>query len=506
MKTSKCAFGVRGGCLIIATLVAALVPSEAFASPLFELAGGVTGTGGFNARVTGAGAPSTYFNPSLLPQAKQGFELGVMVLTEQISMELDPRTGGSNVPVAVGNRDLTDPSGKPISNATMPTDWLQNGCPIRTCNPAFAARRRQSAGSSGVTRAYQVIGLVNRIIDNKLVLGFHAIVPLGKFTTANSFYNDEREQFFSNSLHPELYADRMTATSLAFGVGSQLAKTLSLGLSFTLNLTNSAQAGTYVRDAENYNKLLLATNVDVQASVSPHLGLTFTPTDWLSLSGTMHSRQQLTIVTAFNAILPGGNESSTKRTAVHDYLPWIFGLGGQVDLNSKKANHHFAVAGSMQYSTWSGYLDRHGESPNDYGNYLAWNNMLSGSLGLRHGHKKTRTFVDFTVVPSPVPDQTGPTNYVDNDRIGMSLGGDTEFELFGLHFRAGAQIQTHRLIYRHQTKLDYLVYDELPDNTVTSTGEPAKGAKGLQTNNPGWPGYASHGWIYGGTLSLSLLY
>ena len=29
---------------------------------------------------------------------------------------------------------------------------------------------------------------------------------------------------------------------------------------------------------------------------------------------------------------------------------------------------------------------------------------------------------------------------------------------------------------------------------------------GLQTNNPGWPGFASEGWILGGALSVAVLY
>ena len=66
--------------------------SAASASPLFELSGGSTGGGGFNARVTGASSASTYFNPALLPYAEQAFETGVLVLTDQISLTLDEAT------------------------------------------------------------------------------------------------------------------------------------------------------------------------------------------------------------------------------------------------------------------------------------------------------------------------------------------------------------------------------------------------------------------------------
>src|SRR5688572_9759928 len=105
---------------------------DAGASPIFELAGSASGNGGFNARVTGAGAPSTYFNPALLPQAPQDVELGILVLSDQISMTLDGRTGG-NVPLVVGDRQIVDANGNPIDNATIPTEWLEEGCSVSQC-------------------------------------------------------------------------------------------------------------------------------------------------------------------------------------------------------------------------------------------------------------------------------------------------------------------------------------------------------------------------------------
>ena len=142
-KNSSCAF-LR---LTAALAFAVLVASSAHASPLFELVGDSTGTGGYNARVTGASAASTYFNPALLPAAAQSFEVGVLVLSDQISMTLDGRTGAI-VPLSIGQRgSVLDKNLHPISNATVPTDWLEHGC-TRCPQPAFQARPRQGDGSS----------------------------------------------------------------------------------------------------------------------------------------------------------------------------------------------------------------------------------------------------------------------------------------------------------------------------------------------------------------------
>jgi long-chain fatty acid transport protein len=480
---------------------ALLLPAAASASPLFELAGASTGTGGYNARVTGAGAASTYFNPALLARATQGFDVGLLVLSDQISMTLDGRRSG-NVPLTVGDRGIFDKNGNPISNATVPTDWLEHGC--KTCgSPPFAARPRQADGSSGNTNAYAVLGLVNRLFKDRLVLGFYALIPVGDFTTAHSFYNDEREQFFSNSLHPEMYSDRLTATSLSFGAGSKILDQLSVGVSFTLNLTNSAEASTYVRDPIDYNKLLISNDIHVRAAVSPHFGIAYDPLAWLHLAGTVHSDQRFTINTGIKASLPAGNESTTTRNEVHSFLPWTFGVGGSVDLN-RGAPQEFSIAGNLRYALWSDYLDRHGESPGAEGPDFAFKNVFAGTLGVRHHAGQIDTFLDVNYQPTPVPPQTGRSNYVDNDRIGALIGGQYQFWLGELPLKVGVQLQAQRLLARHQTKNDSLIVDELPDDAVDSHGTAVPGRAGLQTNNPGWPGFASEGWILGGAVSASL--
>ena len=47
------------------------------------------------------------------------------------------------------------------------------------------------------------------------------------------------------------------------------------------------------------------------------------------------------------------------------------------------------------------------------------------------------------------------------------------------------------------------VKDELPDDAQLA-GEPVAAAEGLQTNNPGWPGFASGGWLLAATLHLEI--
>ena len=136
-------------------------------------------------------------------------------------------------------------------------------------------------------------------------------------------------------------------------------------------------------------------------------------------------------------------------------------------------------------------------------------------MGLRYKYRATGTFVDVQYKPSPVPLQTGRTNYVDNDRIGGDVGIDYAFRVSHTSMRIGAQAQAYWLVPRHQTKLPTpdepdgfnhypaLVSDELPDDSQIA-GQAIAGSQGLQTNNPGWPGFGSSGVIVGGGVYLTV--
>lgn len=136
-------------------------------------------------------------------------------------------------------------------------------------------------------------------------------------------------------------------------------------------------------------------------------------------------------------------------------------------------------------------------------------------MGARYHRGPFAAAFDVTYVPTPVPKQTGRTNYVDNDRIGTSLGAEYGFHVMHTTLALGAQVQVNRLVPREQIKLPTptqpngaviapeRVKDELPDDAQLG-GDPLPSAAGLQTNNPGWPGFASGGWIVGASLYLSL--
>ncbi len=492
---------------VAASCVSALLaPRLASASPALDLAGAVGGNGGVQAVVSGPSAASTYFNPALLTEANEDLLVGVAFISEQLRVSVDARSGG-DVPLSVAGRDIVGSDGTPIPNDSVPTQWLRSGCPAGTTPgtcppPGFAARPRQGVGS-GMTRAFAVVGIVRHLIRDRLSLGFYAMLPVGSFTSARAFLPDEREALFTNSLYPELYGDRLTAISLVPGAAVKIVPALSLGVGFSLGVKNAAQSATYVRDATNYDALIINNDVSTSVSASPTLGARWQPLSRLRLSTAAYAPESFTIDTTIVASLPNGASSTTTRHDVFDWMPWRLALGVETDLLSG-ADQALSVTASGNYAFWSKYEDRHGQTPRDYGPDLAWKDTLSGSLGARHRIGHFREFIDLRYVPSPVPQQIGRSNYVDNTRLGLALGSDVKLEPGPLKLVVGLQLFGDRLLSRHHVKDDARVVDELPDDAIFSTGDPVPEAAGLQTNNPGWPGFGSKGWVFGGAISIAV--
>jgi hypothetical protein len=493
--------------------------SDAEGSPVLEIVGSNLGMGGFNARAYGPSAASTYFNPALLPSAEAGFSTGTFLLNDVISITLDGRSPGVDVPVgALNNFNAGDRTVGTFP--ALPTTWLENGCK-RTeeqCTTDLAPRPRQGAGSSGRAHFYQALGFVGHLLERRLSLGVYTLVPLRSVVAAHSFFPDEREQYFTNSLHPELYSDRLSALSFAVGAGSQVTDWLSLGLSTTVNLATTAAVDAYIADSGNFrDSLRQSGRTEAVASFAPLFSAVVRPIEPWQVSATVHTPQKMAIETETSTFLPNGDKQQAPRSAVHDWLPWIAGLGVAYRI-LQDGEHSWALTGTATYQTWSGYVNRQGERPlRDY----EWINTINGAFGVRYGYgEKWTAFFDGSYRPTPVPEQSGRANYVDNDAfgVGAGVGYDWPIESLGVKVRIGAQAQAHLLRERHQAKFDptssalagrsysQLVWDEWSDHAVDSRPQTIPAAAGLQTNNPGWPGFASSGYLWGGGLSVSVLY
>lgn len=491
------------------------LPTSAHASPLLELLGDVSGQGGLCARAASPDAASTYFNPALLPFAEPGVTVGFAALHERIDITLGARAGAAcddgacDVPVVngAGPESFRHADNSPIDSPTLPTLWLQEGRRDPAGDVTLSPRPRGAAHAGSATHGYAVLGLVQAIVKERLTLGLYTAVPLSGFLRTRSFYNDEREQFFSNSLHPELYGDRLTPVSLALGLGARVTDTLSLGVSLSLDIHSSAAAPVYVSNLADLDTVLLDSNVGVAMAVAPHFAVSWTPLSTLRVSATLHTPQSVVVDTKFRYVIATGTEQSASQRFVHNYVPFTVGLGAELTLHDT-LTRGWALAATTTYALWSDYEDRHGEQPR--GRY-AWSDVLTGSVGVRYREHAFVSFLDLAFQPSPVPAQRGRSNYVDGDRGSVSAGTRYQFELFDHAASVGLQLQLHRVFAQRARKDDTSgddgVRDEVADDAVGGTPRgPIPGRAGLQTNNPGYPGFDSHGVIMGGGVSFTFAY
>lgn len=495
--------------LLILLALSLGVVDTAHASPLFELVGGFGGQGALQARHAGASAAAAYFNPALLTDAKAGLTVGVLVLNAELGVRVDPRSAQAAVPDGLVNAYHAD--GSRFTTYPIATDLLQNGRPADALTPALNSRPRQRAGTGHQTNSYEAIGFVLKLFHDRLATGFYGLIPNTNFTTFDSFYADEREQYFSNSLHPELYGDRTTSISLAFAAGVRVTDTLSLGGGATLGLRALAAAPVYVADAGRLQDLQLNTDVRVKMSLVPHGGFSWKRGRW-HFTGTVHAPQKLELEAGFQFLLATGIEQGSGIDFTYNYQPWQLGAGVGYDVY-RQDDVSVTATGSLLYGRWSKYIDRQAERP--AGAY-EWSDTLGGALGMRLQTASFGIALDGQYKPTPVPKQTGRSNYVDNNRVGLALAADYGFSLWDTHFKLGAQLQSYRMIERRQTKLPtptnaqgqnrtpQLVADEVPDDAVSSDA-PFPNRSGLQTNNPGWPGFSSKGWVSSAGLYLSVV-
>ena len=280
------------------------------ASPLLELIGDTTSGGGLQARTRAGGTAAAYFNPALLTAAPAGLNAGFMVLSQQIGITVAGRPGTQySVPAGIHNAGHADYTR--FSHYPVPTNLLQYGRPETEDLTAFKARPRQGQGSGIETYTYEVFGANIKLFEDRIAFGIHGLVPNGQFTKLRAFWSDEREQYFSNSLHPELYADRLTALSLGAGVGLQITKGLSVGAGATLGLVAEVVAPAFVPDTSDLTALLLDTDAGVNMAVTPHLGISYAFNKSLRASATLQMPKEQRLAAQFAYQLAHGIEQSS---------------------------------------------------------------------------------------------------------------------------------------------------------------------------------------------------
>ncbi|TXD37038.1 hypothetical protein FRC98_09875 [Lujinxingia vulgaris] len=485
----------RGYAASFVLLLTMMGATPAVASPLWELVGETSSLHPHSASTFSTSASAAYFNPALLAGQPRRGELGIFGLAARLRIDLNARPAGADVGEEVYQARELDENGQRRPLSTRP--FATNDIP-----------EARGSADPNAEHLYLTLGATAPILANdRLTVGFYATLATEGFAAQVPFYSDEREQYFSNSLYFERFKDRLVGSHFALALASRPLDWLSLGIGATMVQDAVSQNAIFLPDALDQSESRINSEVRVKARLAPYGGLRAQIGGAIAATLSVHG-ESFSMVEGesrlrfwnFPAAYPEGEDAVVQRFRfVYDYEPWRATAGASLT-HTLNAHTELRLATQLQYARWSHYLDRHGERP-----ALPWRDTLSPTLAAGLTHGRSELGLDLKWAPSPVPDQDGRSNYVDNDRL--VVGGGYAWRVEGQGdaptLELGAQLQAHWLFARQTTK-DPLsedpVIDEFPDAVDSGSGEPIEGSRGLQTNNPGYPGFEAAGWLGGASV------
>jgi long-chain fatty acid transport protein len=485
--------GRRRGIAIAAAAAAAGLCRPGHASSVLETVGAPGIGNGFTARTLSRGTNVTYFNPALLPDVPSDLDFGLLVVRTWERISLWPRQTNVDVPDSVYDADLANPS-------TSRLLWPQPTSKL--------LHQRRNTVTDDVT-AYASLGIARPLAGKYLVFGFYALLPTSGFLHQDSFFSDEREQYFKNQLHHELLGDRLKVSSLAFAFGGRVYPWLSWGMGVDIGMATRTRMQVYVPDAADQSNILMTPDIETHVALAPYVGIALRPWPKWLVTVTAHAPKSWD-TSGDNRVRFWDYPYSAGQTAVsQSYVltqgsePTRVGLGVATSGDITGVGT-WEIGAQGVFTRWSQYVDRHAERPLD-----AWHDTVNIGLAGSLDWASRRIFAEVGFAPSPVPDQKGRTNYVDNTRLGASTGVEIPFTFWSGSFALALYVQGQFLPTRSVAKRSdaaHPVVDEVPDGAIDRQHAlPLSGAAGLQTNNPGYPGYSSIGGIFGGGLVLKLL-
>ena len=471
-------------CLLCGLCAALALATNATASP-FEL----YGAGGRAAAMSGAqtasaeGAAAIFYNLGALAHSDSGVSGGFIAGMNRTRILLMERPSGYDVP-DLGSQSPAVPSGS-APNARRDTTEV---------DPLYAF----------------TLGAVTSLGIENFRAGILLTVPSTGYVDANTHFPDERERIFTNQLHFALIDRRVRRMDLELGVAYEVADWLSAGLGAAFVPGAAMSTSVYIPDVSDQGDVDVNSDIDTESNWGLMAGVLVDITDELSFGLQLRNEVYFRIHGANHIRL--GTEGGEDERIIEQELDWTPSYSPDtVAAGLSWTIGRSQILADARYERWSDFKDTHSQ-PTDF------EDTISPRLGFEYELESGNNLrAGLGWVPSPVPGQTGRTNYVDNDRAMASVGASYAFDAFGQPLRLDWALQLQLLFNRTTEKAvreDYPdcepgvdeLCDEVPDDTSDPrTGQPYAAAEGLQTGNSGFPGFTSGGWLGAVVLELSWL-
>ncbi len=338
------------------------------------------------------------------------------------------------------------------------------------------------------------IGTTNNFGLSWLTGGLLFFLPASGVGSQRTWFVDEREQYFSNRVRMELVGERQQTQLFYGGLAVKPMDYLALGFSVSLMPMSKTTNDAYSPNPTDPSDLDLNLSVRQEAGLALTGSVMLVPYDWMKLA-VVYRQSQYYGLSGSNVVQVKGSEGTEDYplyqpmdVAIH-YSPSTLSIGASGEFG------RLGIYGDATWVQWSSYRSSHNE-PLDFDDI--WE--LGLGFELLNGREVVR--LGGRWVPSPVPAQTGRSNLADNDRWLLTLGWGRAITMLGTEAQLDLHLQTHLLPQRTNTKSgDWAASCE--DGLLGPICDEEPETPGLQTGNPGFPGFSSGGFIVqgGGTLT-----
>jgi long-subunit fatty acid transport protein len=448
-------------------------------------------------------------NPALLPDVPSQVHLAFQFVAPRLHVDLMPKPPGTNVPMSIYDSSLGTMAG--LQDRSLPTAELQN------------ARRGTDLSGLETNLAF---GFATSFGLKHLRAGAIVQMPLtgGADQSISTHYDDEREAAFSNKVSFARFGQWERIAGAAAGVGYELAPWLSIGLGLEISAATTARIGVYIPNGavQSYSESTMDAQISIGAR--PILAARWTPTDWSSIGLVWRNESYFSVDAQSEVTLWNYHETGTDRTTPkrsQQSVPAVFGYRPmEVSLGAGVIDGPVTLQLAATWQRWSHYLDQHGNRPEEDAPFppspLAQGPAIDASQYAFHDTVNVAGGLEWQVTehfaalfgaayqPSPVPPQVGRTSFADGNLYALTTGARWTFSVWGRPVALSVAGQFWAMQSRTTYKDPSQVVDELPDSARTvQSNKPMPEASGLQTNNPGFPGYTSGGHLVAGSVALT---
>lgn len=453
-----------------------------------------------NSEVTyGSGIGVLATNPALMSRFDEQLSVNLIIYKSALAVELMQRPAAADISFIIYDTNVT----RYADNPDRPV-------------PTVELRKQRADNRVNGVQTYLTAGITHSFGLKGFRLGALVALPLVKLISIETFYPDEREQHFTNTVHFNRFGEWSPIAGGMLGVSYMPVKYISLGIGAQFSATAETTVDIYIPEATVQDYALVKNHSSLVGSVRPIVGLQVEPLDLFAISLVWKWNSYILVDGTGKMNLwkfhEGYEDLEEKKTVpkrvtqkfkfAFDYEPMELTLGFGFNYQN------WRIQASSTWMRWSDYLDVYNSYPQNAAAYpdglpsvnteqFGFSDTFSVNIGTTYRYlEHFESKAGFAYRPSPVPAQVGRTSYADSDVFCISLGQRFDFPIAEHRFFAELGLQFWWMNSRTTHKDPELIKDEFPDDSVMIIEEvtPAA-AQGLQTNNPGYPGYTQKGWM-----------